>query len=781
MKTICLSIAAVLIVALQLLGLPAPLRSQTLVAYYPFNGNADDQSGNNHNGVVTGATLARDRFGNPNSAYRFNGRDFITVAHDAGLSFGTRPFAIAAWVRFCGPQVQDYAGIVVKGPTTIFYPGYQLVICDGDKMATQIGDNTLWGIERRGVTPLSDNAWHFLTLVVVPGQNIVDLYVDGNKQSYSQPYTPNGPLDASLNYTPPLYIGKERNSSIFFTGYIDDVRIYDGQLLPEKIDALYHENGWTGGGAGQEGGNMAVNFCQGKSVVLDADDALAYLWSTGARTPSISVAQSGTYWVTRTVVGGCKMTDTFTVTIHAPALTLQDGAICPGSSLTIGQEASGGTPPYSYQWSPAVGLNSATAATPVASPTTTRRYTVTVTDAGGCTATGTVTVTVKPAPQIAPSADQAICRGDSVTLRASVSGGSGQYTYSWTADPSLNSTVVPTPVAHPSATTVYHFTIDDGGGCIVADSMRVVVREPPKATAGEGLTLCQGASGVLGGGASGGTPPYRYSWSPSQGLSATDVARPGVTATGTRSYQLVVTDANGCRDSSSVSLTAVSRSLEVGGVISGGKEQWWDTTEVGMERCDSVRVRNSGEEPVELWELTMDRNVEFSLPPSQRGMRLGPGEEGWIRICYRPERTAEDRDTLRIGGICEYRVAVAGQGVQKGTDRCGTTLRITRVGDADQFLRLGRPYPNPSSTEIAIPVERAVADKGDEITCILYDVRGLEIARGSYQPISSQTLGLLRYERGRVSIGVDNVPSGFYEAVVQSREETFHVAIVVDR
>lgn len=48
---------------------------QSLVAYYPFNGNADDQSGNGHNGVLHGATLTADRFGNPNSAYEFNGID----------------------------------------------------------------------------------------------------------------------------------------------------------------------------------------------------------------------------------------------------------------------------------------------------------------------------------------------------------------------------------------------------------------------------------------------------------------------------------------------------------------------------------------------------------------------------------------------------------------------------------------------------------------------------------------------------------------------------------
>ena len=45
-----------------------------LVAYYPFNGNANDESGNGNNGTVNGATLTTDRFGNTNKAYSFNGK-----------------------------------------------------------------------------------------------------------------------------------------------------------------------------------------------------------------------------------------------------------------------------------------------------------------------------------------------------------------------------------------------------------------------------------------------------------------------------------------------------------------------------------------------------------------------------------------------------------------------------------------------------------------------------------------------------------------------------------
>ena len=67
-----------------------------LVAYYPFNGNAYDESGNGYNGTVVGATLVKDRFDKGNSAYQFSGNDFI----DIGDKFNdlSLPFTFSCWI-----------------------------------------------------------------------------------------------------------------------------------------------------------------------------------------------------------------------------------------------------------------------------------------------------------------------------------------------------------------------------------------------------------------------------------------------------------------------------------------------------------------------------------------------------------------------------------------------------------------------------------------------------------------------------------------------------------
>ena len=66
-----------------------------LVGYYPFCGNANDGSGNGNNGVVAGATLTTDRFGNANSAYNFNGSSVISVANNASLNIQQRQLTLS--------------------------------------------------------------------------------------------------------------------------------------------------------------------------------------------------------------------------------------------------------------------------------------------------------------------------------------------------------------------------------------------------------------------------------------------------------------------------------------------------------------------------------------------------------------------------------------------------------------------------------------------------------------------------------------------------------------
>ena len=116
---------------------------------------------------------------------------------------------------------------------------------------------------------------------------------------------------------------------------------------------------------------------------------------------NVGVNRSGTYTVTASA-NGCSATSSVSVTVNAlpnASVAPQAVAICAGQSVTL--NASGGT---SYSWSPAAGLSSTTVANPTASPTASTIYTVTVTNAAGCSSTAQATVTVRATPVLTVSA-----------------------------------------------------------------------------------------------------------------------------------------------------------------------------------------------------------------------------------------------------------------------------------------------------------------------------------------------------------------------------------------
>ena len=112
---------------------------------------------------------------------------------------------------------------------------------------------------------------------------------------------------------------------------------------------------------------------------------------TGATT-----ADAGTYTVTCTDINGCSSTGTTTVVVNTnpEADAGADDLICPGASTTLNGAATGGTAPYGYEWASAASLDNASLATPVATPSSTETYTLTVTDINGCVDSDDVTITV---------------------------------------------------------------------------------------------------------------------------------------------------------------------------------------------------------------------------------------------------------------------------------------------------------------------------------------------------------------------------------------------------
>ncbi len=297
--------------------------------------------------------------------------------------------------------------------------------------------------------------------------------------------------------------------------------------------------------------------------------------------PSHQYTSAGSYNVTLNVTGGCGSdteTKTNYITVYAgpTADAGNDTSISCVGSATIGGSptGSGGTPPYTYSWTPTGGLNNATIANPTASAG--GNYTVRVTDDNGCWAEDTVEVTVAGAPTADAGPDQEICPGGSVVIGGSptASGGASPYTYNWTPATGLNATDIANPTASPSFDTIYSVTVTDNAGCQAVDHVHVTVNAPT-ADAGADAVIISGESVVIGGTptASGGTPPYSYSWSPTTGLNDTSIANPTASPTLNTTYNVTVTDSNGCTDSDDVTVTVIQNCCICGFVYLAGTTQ----------------------------------------------------------------------------------------------------------------------------------------------------------------------------------------------------------------
>ena len=291
-----------------------------------------------------------------------------------------------------------------------------------------------------------------------------------------------------------------------------------------------------------------------------------YSWSPATGLSSTVIAQPTaspgattvyTLTVTDSASPGLTATDTVTVTV-ASAVVAEAGpakSIVSGGSAILQGAGSGGVGPYTHAWTPVTGLTDPTAAQPTASPTTTTTYTLTVTDDIDQTDTDTVTVTVAAALAVSAGADKNIIAGGSTNLSGSASGGTAPYTYAWTPTTGLSNAAIANPSATPSVTTTYTLTVTDDAPATASDSVIVTVAPVLVASAGADKTISKGGNCTLQGWASGGTPGYTYSWSPTTQLSNPLIAQPIATPLATTTYTLTVRDSLGQTATDAVKVT----------------------------------------------------------------------------------------------------------------------------------------------------------------------------------------------------------------------------------
>ncbi len=242
-----------------------------LVAYYPFNGNANDESGNGHHGTVNGPVLASDRLGNTNAAYAFSGGlQNIDCGDPTNNAFDlTGDATLMGWI--------SYSEALPR-------PGY----CDalvGKDVSGGGYDKWIFGAQRDGLTfhlnrqgywstwaysdPFSIQTNQFYHVAVVKTGDTYTFYIDGQPMgSTEMPYSL-GDVDA------PLTIGFAEEG-IAHNGTIDEVRIYDRALAPDEIWELY------GGGVASIDGTISYGGSETGQIIVAAGEYASTIEAPGA-------------------------------------------------------------------------------------------------------------------------------------------------------------------------------------------------------------------------------------------------------------------------------------------------------------------------------------------------------------------------------------------------------------------------------------------------------------------------------------------------------------------
>jgi len=204
-----------------------------LVAYYPFNGNANDESGNGNHGTNYGATITSDRFGNTNKAYYFDGNAEITVPHSTYFNIET--WSISVWYQTTASDLHPYRITSKSG----YFPqsNYLAILFDPASVYGSAWNGST-EIQTRDNQATNDGDWHHVVYIRDNSSHKYYLYVDNILKETDDD------IFGNLSNTSILYIGSIYGpANQKWVGEIDDIRIYNRALTESEIQLLYNEEG----------------------------------------------------------------------------------------------------------------------------------------------------------------------------------------------------------------------------------------------------------------------------------------------------------------------------------------------------------------------------------------------------------------------------------------------------------------------------------------------------------------------------------------------------------
>jgi hypothetical protein len=205
-----------------------------LVAYYPFNGSANDESGNKNNGKIAGATFIADKFGKPDKALYFDGMDnCVEIPCSPTINIITS-LSISCWIY--PHSTENYSAWVAKannnGTSSQWRFGF-------GNSGTELWGLTVWNSNwfeyNTNKKSIQLNSWSHVILIADQEQHIAYLYLNGELIDSIKDIKE---FNGSAN---PLFIGHQKDDDVYFDGLIDEVRIYNRTLTTDEVKELYKQ------------------------------------------------------------------------------------------------------------------------------------------------------------------------------------------------------------------------------------------------------------------------------------------------------------------------------------------------------------------------------------------------------------------------------------------------------------------------------------------------------------------------------------------------------------
>ena len=341
----------------------------------------------------------------------------------------------------------------------------------------------------------------------------IDIAIAGGATPYAFAWS-NGATDQDLtNLEPGLYI-------VTITDGNATVSVFDATI--NAVTAPEVSISITEATCGNTNGAAQAN-------VLNGTSPYNFSWSTGSVASSVNGLGTGAVSVTVTDDIGCTASATSDVADIAGPLLSTDvtSTLCNQANGSIDVTLQGGTPTFTYNWSPSLGNtqdpNNLTAGT----------YNLTVTDDNGCTAAASVVVDASAVPELTLSVIASTCGNANGSASVVAENGVSPYTYYWDNGSSTNT-------ASGLFSGLHHVTVTDAQGCTVEGNIDVPNIAGAAISGYETAEACSQANGSVDVVLIGGTGPFSFSWSPG-GATTEDLS--GLVS---GSYNLTVVDANGC-------------------------------------------------------------------------------------------------------------------------------------------------------------------------------------------------------------------------------------------